>query len=81
MQDPFEEVRQQIHEIRNLVGPVHLKMTDLETRIVDAKNLLEGKAAALESKMLSTLFRLDRHDAEIAGILERLARWESRQHP
>jgi hypothetical protein len=71
MQDVFEEVRRQIHEIRNMVGPVHLKMADLELRVVEARNSFDERFLTLESKLLGALFRLDKHEAAISEIRER----------
>jgi hypothetical protein len=80
MQEAFQEIREQIHEIRNIVGPVHLKMADLEMRIVEMKHSWEESAFKLESKVIGALFRLDQQDAKIAAILERIARVENRHY-
>jgi hypothetical protein len=69
MKDAFEQVRQQIHEIRNIIGPVNLKLADMEHQITTSKAYLEEKISRLESKLLTTLFRLDRQDLQIANIL------------
>lgn len=69
MADIFEQIRAQIHEVRNIVGPVHLKLTAMEEQITKNRTYLEEKVLALESKLLSTLFRLDKQDARLAEIL------------
>lgn len=86
MQNAFDEVSRQIHEIRNLVGPVHLKMADLETRILDYKTHLDEKNLTLESRVLGALFKIEKHDLKIADIvarqekiLERLKSLENRK--
>jgi hypothetical protein len=88
MPDIFEEVRKQIHEIRNLMSPVHLKMADLDMRIVEMKHVFEEKTLTLESRLLGVLFRLDKQDVKIADalaaqeqMLERIKRMENRQNP
>jgi hypothetical protein len=60
----------------------------LELRIVESRQLFEEKAMTLESKLLGTLFRLDRHDIKIADILvcqgemlERIKQLETPQAP
>jgi hypothetical protein len=87
MPDIFDEVRKQIHEIRNLVSPVYLKMADLDMRIVEMKHVFEEKTLTLESKLLGVLFRLDKQDVKIADIRaaqeqlsERITRMENRQN-
>ena len=87
MPDAFEDVRRQIHEIRNLIGPLNFKMAELEVRILETKHSCEEKTLTVESKLLGTLFRLDRHEARIADILaaqdkilERLKRLEEQQN-
>jgi hypothetical protein len=76
MNDVFEQIRQQIHEIRNIVTPVDLKFAFLEGKIDDYKSSLEEAGRALESKLLANIHRLDNQDikiADIVGALERLA--------
>jgi len=68
MRDAFEQIRQQIHEIRNVVGPVNLKLADMELQILDAKTAFEERALALESKVFGAMFRIDKHDIQIANI-------------
>jgi hypothetical protein len=69
MKDAFEQVRQQIHEIRNIIGPVNLKLADMDHQIATSKAYLEEKVLTLESKLLSAVFRIDRQDVQIAHIL------------
>ncbi len=78
MKDAFEQVRQQIHEIRNIIGPVNLKLADMEHQITTSKAYLEEKNSRLESKLLTTLFRLDMQDLQIANILSGLEKMSER---
>jgi len=87
MKDTFEQIRQQIHEIRNIFGPMDLKLANMEHQIATSQAYLEEKNATLESRLLSALFRMDRQDAKIASlaagqeqILEKMKRYE-RQIP
>jgi hypothetical protein len=68
MKDVFEQVRQQIHEIRNIIGPVNLKLADMEHQIINSRAYFEEKTLALESKLLAAIFRLDKMDVQIADI-------------
>lgn len=65
----FEQIREQIHEIRNIIGPVHLKLADMEHRIVTSKAYLEERTLSIESKLLAAIFRLDKQDKAIADIV------------
>jgi hypothetical protein len=87
MRDTFDQIRDQIHEIRNLVGPVNLKLANMEHQIVTSRAFLEERAMTLESKLLGALFRMDKQDLKIADLmasqeklLERMNRFE-RQSP
>lgn len=64
----FDQIRQQIHEIRNLIGPVNLKLAEMEHQITTSKAFLEEKTLILESKLMAVLFRLDNQEAKIAHI-------------
>ena len=66
MQDVFQEIREQIHDIRNLVGPFDLKLSALDHQITASRVFFEEKTAALESRMS---LRLDHQDVKIADIL------------
>ena len=66
MQDVFHEIREQIHEIRNLIGPFDLKLSALDHQISASRAFFEEKTAALESRVTS---RLDRQDIKIADLL------------
>ena len=83
MKDFFEQIRQQIHEIRNIVGPVNLKLADMEHQLTTTKTFLEEKTLSLESRLFAALIRLDNQDMRIADILagqkklsERMNRFE-----
>jgi acetolactate synthase small subunit len=76
MSDTFEQIRHQIHDLRNLIGPVNLKLADMEHQIITCRDYIEEKTGTLESKLLSALFRLDRQDIKIAEMSERMSRLE-----
>ena len=67
MQDVFQEIREQIHEIRNLVGPFDLKLSALDHQISASRVFFEEKTAALESRVAS---RLNQQDMKIADLLD-----------
>ena len=69
MREVFEEIREQIHELRNLVGPFDLKLSNLDHQIAVSRTFFEEKAAALESKVQATSFRVDQHDGKIADLM------------
>ena len=62
MADMFEQIREQIHEIRNIVGPVDLKLANMEHQLTE-------KTLTLESKVLGVLFRLEKLEGKISDIV------------
>jgi hypothetical protein len=66
MQEVFKEIREQIHDIRNLIGPFDLKLSALDHQISATRAFYEEKMAALESRVTS---RFDRQDLKIADLL------------
>ena len=70
MPQVFEEIRQQIHEIRNLVAPFDLRLANLDAQIAASRLLFEERTAALEIKVMATGFRLDEQSGRIEDILE-----------
>ncbi|HTR40369.1 MAG TPA: hypothetical protein VMH87_01970 [Pseudomonadales bacterium] len=62
MADIFDQIREQIHEIRNIVGPVDLKLANMEHQ-------LNEKTVNLESKLIGALFRLEKLESKISDIV------------
>jgi hypothetical protein len=83
MQDAFEEIREQIHEIRNILGPVDIKLDNLDHKITASRITLESKISDLDAKNAANSLRLSEqaikiseHSDEIALQSERLKRIE-----
>jgi hypothetical protein len=70
MQDVFENIREQLHEIRNLVQPVDLKLSNLEHQFTQTRILLEERTASFESKLLANTYRVNEHASQISDIVE-----------
>ena len=70
MAQVFEEIRQQIHEIRNLINPFDLRLASLDAQIAASKTLFAERTATLEVRVMATAFRLDEHAGKIEDILE-----------
>ena len=66
MREVFEEIREQIHEIRNLIGPFDLKLSNLDHQITVSRVLFEERTAALETRVS---LKLGQQDVKIADIL------------
>jgi hypothetical protein len=70
MPEVFEEIRQQIHEIRNLVGPFDLKLANLDARIAASRVFFDQRTTLLETKVLATAFRLDEQGGKLEGVID-----------
>ena len=55
----FEELRKQIHEIRNFCGPFDLKLSVNEQQIAEHRRLVNQRLENAESRMFATLLVLD----------------------
>lgn len=83
MQNTFEEIRQQIHEIRNMLGPIDLKLDNLDHKITVGRLSFEAKAGDLEAKIASSSLRIaeqwtkiSEHSDELTKQSERISRIE-----
>ena len=65
MKTEFEQIREQIHEIRNFLGPLDIKLENLDHQVSKSRLSLETKAAELES-------RIARNSSEIALLSEQI---------
>src|SRR5215469_7877263 len=72
MRDKLEEIRQQVHEIRNLWAPVHLKMDHLAHEIAEMRTVLDARIDGLESRLSVNKFKVEEQAQKIAALLERL---------
>ena len=70
MQEVFDEIRGQIHELRNLIAPFDLRLASLDQNISAARGLFEKRTTAIETKMRVNEIRLDEQDNKIADIRE-----------
>ncbi|HEX3627389.1 MAG TPA: hypothetical protein VH280_18440 [Verrucomicrobiae bacterium] len=84
MQNAFKEVVEQIKEIRNLLGPIDLKLDKLDDKITAERLSFEAKAADLYSMIADSALKIDKqwekiseHSDELAEQSARLNRIES----
>jgi hypothetical protein len=61
----FEQIREQIHEIRNFLGPLDIKLENLDQQVSKSRQSFETKAAELES-------RIAMNSSEIALLSEQI---------
>lgn len=83
MQNTFEQIREQIHEIRNMLGPIDLKLDNLDHKITVGRISFEAKTADLEAKIATNSLRIteqwnriSENSEEIALQAERIKRLE-----
>ncbi|MGH7950422.1 MAG: hypothetical protein ACREFE_00655 [Limisphaerales bacterium] len=67
--DQFSQIIEQIHEIRNFLSPLDLKLVALDHEITKSRISFETKTSELESKIAS-------NSSEIAKNSERIRRIE-----
>lgn len=78
MQDTFQEIRQQIYEIRNQCAPLELRLTNLEEQMAE----LRACIARVEATLSADSFNSKTLEREAADLRERVACIEvERQFP
>src|ERR1700734_3202153 len=78
MREPFEEIRDQIHEIRNIIGPVDIKLETLESHIADCKIFFEQRCNTFESKLAANSIRVDQQLVKTEDIEEQISQLSER---
>lgn len=68
LKSDFEQIREQIHEIRNFLGPLDLKLSSLDHQITKSRVSFEVKALELESKMAVQSSEIALHSEQIMQI-------------
>lgn len=74
----FEEIRQQIHEIRSLMAPFDLRLANLDAQITASRAFFEERTTALETRVMATAFRLDVQGDKIEAILDNYGQLSAR---
>jgi Trm5-related predicted tRNA methylase len=84
MQATLEQIRQQIHEIRNFLSPLDLKLENLDHQVTASRIKFESKTTELEAKISVNSLRtaeqavkIDEHSDELVRQSERIKRIES----
>lgn len=72
MQKTFDEIRTQIHEIRNILGPFDTKLAGLDHRIAEMRLLIDERLGAFESKLFGATFKVEEHSAKIEDLWDRM---------
>lgn len=78
MQDTFEQIRQQIHEIRNYLGPLDLKLENLDHQITVSRITFESKTTELDAKISVNSQRVAEQGIKIDLQADELARQSER---
>lgn len=73
MQSAFEEIRLQIHDIRNLLGPIDIKLENLDHQLTVGRMTFDAKASDLESKIAVNGIRVADQTARIEELSEQVA--------
>jgi chromosome segregation ATPase len=73
MQNAFEEIREQIHAIRNLLGPIDLKLDNLDHKITASRTTFESKVSDLGSKIAANTSRISEHELKISEHSDEIA--------
>jgi len=68
LQNDFEQIREQIHEIRNFLGPLDLKLESLDHQISKSRISFELKTTELESRITEHSSELALHSDQIRQI-------------
>ena len=72
MENTFEEIRKQIHDIRNFLAPFDLKLASLDERIAKMRLSLDEHLRALEAKLLASSFKAEEQALELMDLLDRV---------
>ena len=68
MKTEFEQIREQIHEIRNFLGPLDIKLENLDHQVSKSRVTFETKAAELESRIAMNSSDIALHSEQIRQI-------------
>jgi hypothetical protein len=73
MQNAFEEIRDEIHKIRNLLGPIDLKLDNLDHKLTVSRITFESKASELDGKIAQNSSKLSEHEIKLSEHSDEIA--------
>lgn len=83
MQNTLEEIRNELHSIRNILGPIDLKLDNLDHKILAGRMSFETRTSELDARIAANALRISElavrdedHSEEIAQLSERVKRIE-----
>jgi hypothetical protein len=68
MKDQFEQISEQLHDIRNFLFPLDVRLQTLENQIEKSRISFESKVIQLESKVIQQSSELSLHSEQIRQI-------------
>lgn len=74
----FEEIRDEIHKIRNLLGPIDLKLDNLDHKISVSRITFESKTSELEAKIAANSLKISEQTLRISTNSDDLAQQSER---
>jgi hypothetical protein len=66
MQNAFEEIRHEIHAIRNILGPVDIKLDNLDHKITASRIAFESKTSELDAKLAANTSKISEHSLKLS---------------
>jgi hypothetical protein len=72
MRDMFEEIRRQIHEIRNLWAPFDFKLAGLDHQIAAMRAELDARIGGVETRVLASSFKIEEQGTRMDALWERV---------
>jgi hypothetical protein len=71
--DQFKEIQKQIHELRNFLAPLDLKLDNLDHQISISRISFETKALELETKVHTNSSRISEQAVKLNEVSEKVA--------
>ena len=72
MENTFEEIRRQIHDIRNCLAPFDLKLAGLDHRIAEMRLSIDKRLGGFESKLIASALRVEEHGLKLEDLWARV---------
>lgn len=79
MQNVVEDIRRGIEEIRNLLGPINLKLHNLDHKVTESRISFELRTSEFEARIEANALKIseqaiksEEHSRQIASLFERV---------
>lgn len=78
MQNAFEEIRHELHHIRNILGPIDIKLDNLDHKFTVSRIAFESKTSEQDAKIAANTSKISEHSLKLSEHTDEIVKQSER---